>query len=139
MKKLENIFKEYLEKVGFKDLITLGDDKKIYPITEEDSEFLLKRLLPHQKQNNIFIYIAVIMLCVLFGVGMFFVFYYRNEPVTMGSIFGGNFLALIGIVIKLRQLWIDKFIIDHASIVLSDLQPEEAAKVIVILYTKLKS
>jgi len=143
MKKLENVFNSYLQKVGYLDFVFLGDDdednedKEVKPVTEKESQFLINHLKTSQKQNNSIIMIILIMLCILFGVGIYFVFYYRDDPVMLCSIFGGNFLALLGIVSKLKRLWTEKVIIEHSHSILENLKPEEAAKVMMNLYTNL--
>lgn len=136
MKKLKSAFKDYLKKVGVDEFIPFGEeDHERYP-TEESSLFFEKQLLQIRKVNDRIINIAIIMLCILFGVGVFFMFRYRNDSTAMSVILGNNFLFFFLILVKLRQFWIEKYIIDSSLIVLHRLKPEEAAKFIVLLYSK---
>ncbi|ETR71191.1 MAG: hypothetical protein OMM_08279 [Candidatus Magnetoglobus multicellularis str. Araruama] len=143
MNKLEKAFSTYLQDIGYLDFVYLGDDKDdikdkdVNPVTEKESQSLINNLSKSQEQNNSIVTIILIMLCILFTVGIFFVFYYRDDPVTLCTIFGGNFFALLGIVSKLKKIWTEKVIIEYSQSILKDLKPEEAAKVMMTLYTNI--
>jgi len=135
-KSLKNAFKAYLRRIGFSDFIPLGDDdEQKRSVTKEDSRFLLDKLVGFQKVNDIIIIVFIIMLCASFGIGLFFVFHFLDNSTLISAIFGGNFLVILAIIMKLRQLWMEKFIIDYVLHVLKDMQPKEAAKFIVDIYS----
>lgn len=130
MKNLETSFKIYLRKVGKIGEIPLGSHKP----TEQDNQFLLQELKKLRGPNSFLTVSAVVMLFILFGIGVFVVFYFRTNFTTTGTLLGGTFLFLLAIVGKIRQFWLEKFILDYASIVLQKFSPEQAAEFILQLY-----
>jgi len=137
MKRLRSAYEQYLTRIERLNKIQLGTDankKKSRPITEEDNQYFIKLLDKQLKFNLNIVIIYITMLCVLFGIGVFLVFYYLNSPRVIGLIFGGTFFSLLTVIEKLRRLWHEKSIIDISLTVIQELPPKETAKVIEILY-----
>lgn len=130
MKGLQVSFEAYLKSLGRIGEIPLGEDNP----TARNSEFLLSELKERSSSNRILAGIAVVMLIILFLIGVYLIFSYRDSPRIMAIVFGGIFASLLAVVGKLRQIWLEKFIIDHASLVLQSFSPEQAAEFILQLY-----
>jgi hypothetical protein len=130
MKGLQVSFEAYLKRLGRIGEIPLGEQRP----TAQDNQLFLNELKKRGNSNSIFVIIAFAMLIALFVIGVILIFHYRDSPKLMGAAFGGTFLSLLAIVGKLRQLWLEKFIIDHASLVLQNFSPEQAAEFILQLY-----
>lgn len=102
--------------------------------TKHDSELLLDELEKQRSFNKIILIIAIAMLILLYLIGICFIFTYRDNPRIMVIVFGGIFAALLGVVKRLHSIWREKFIIDHASLVLRNFSPEQAARFILSLH-----
>lgn len=132
MKQLMPAIEDYLRHMGRLGPVKLGETNE-RSATEKDTNSLIEALNRQVKSNSYIILIAVIVLCILFGVAVFIASYYRNEPKTIGLVCGA-FLSQLGVVKWLRQLWIEKNIMDVSLSVLHKLPPEKAAEFISRLY-----
>lgn len=140
MKQLKELYEEYLKGIGkFDEAIALGArggqaETKDNVQLGEQSRMLTKRLNQRFRFNNGIILLAIVLLCILFSIGIFLVFYHRNSPSVMGGVFGGTFLALLSIIGWLHKLWKEKSLMDISLWVLEGLPPEKSAECINILY-----
>ena len=130
MRELKVSFRSYLSKTGKIGEIPLGNSKP----KNLDNKLFRSELKKLSKINDIFIISAFVILIILFAVGIYLTLLHRNNPSKITAIFGGTFLSLLIIVRKLRQFWLEKFIMDHSSIVLQNFSPEQAADFILNLY-----
>ncbi len=141
MKRVRRSFRTYLKRIRESkisssgtgtEIIPLGTDEIAKDITPEDSKYLLELLEKDLKKlNKIFISIILAMLSLLFGLGVFVVYSSNCDEIVM---IGGSLGSLLVIIWKVRQLWLEMFIIKYASYVLPKLPPEQAAKFILHLY-----
>lgn len=141
-KKIQAVFEEYLKEYDILELKTLGgssrgtEDAKVPD--QRASELLSARLLQQAKVNNTIIMLAVGMLFVLFAIGIYLIIHYQDDVKTIGLIFGGTFLSLLGIVGWLRKLWIDKNLLDMSAGIIGQLSPAEAAKYVETMYLNMR-
>jgi uncharacterized protein YqhQ len=137
------MYEVYLKGIGkLEEAIVLGspgDQKGLKSSDEIDrqSRILTESLDKRFKFNNNIIILAILLLCILFAIGVFLVFFYRNSPSVMGGVFGGTFLALLSIIKWLHKLWKEKSLMDISLCILEGLPPEKAAESISTLYWKL--
>jgi hypothetical protein len=143
LKQLKKIYGEYLKKVGKLDEdIRLGKSKtrdaEDKAVITQQNQLLTERLKNRFITNDRIIAIAILMLCVIFGIGVFLVFYYRHTPSAMGGVFGGTFLSLLAIIRWLFKLWREKSYMDITLGILEGLTPRQAAEFISNIYWKLR-
>jgi hypothetical protein len=125
--------------------IRLGGSDDVKEVDDKDSEkishhsgLLMESLNKRYRFNTSVIVIAIILLCILFGIGVTLIFYYRDLPSAMGAVFGGTFLSLLSIIHWLYKLWREKSFMDISLGILEGLPPEKAAEFISTLYWKLR-
>lgn len=153
MEKLTTIFEDYLKSIEqFDDKVILGSSDRAIQVKESTPGYfpdgpgslerktksLEERLGERFKFNNGIILLAIIILCMIFVMGVFFVFYYRDSPVALGGIFGGTFLSLLSIISWLHKLWREKSVMDMTLSVIEGLPAREAAKFINTMAWKLR-
>ena len=126
------VFREYLKKIGRPEL-RLGDCK-VTPATEQDSQFLTERLKAESKFNNMMVIILIVMFSILFGVGVCLVFYFLKSPRIIMVLFGGEFLSFLWITQGLHKLWYERATMSLTIEIVSNLPPEQAVKIVEILY-----
>ena len=131
---LKQTLTAYLRRIEQYEPQTLG--KKARPVTAEDSQFLRDSLDRQLRFNNSIVTVSIVLLCCLFGLGIFLVLYHRNSVNAVAVISGATFASLLGIVRFLRQLWLDKSAMDILIHVSYTLPPAEAAKVVTSFYFK---
>jgi hypothetical protein len=141
-KNLNLLLEEYLKTIGALEEVKLGTPPQAqfqvnYQYNQEFSQKLKKRGKNTQKNTEKIIWLAVISLCILFATSVFFAFYLRDNSQIVTIIFGGAFLGNIRIIEKLRQLWLEKDMIDVLGDAMEQLSPEEGAKLAIITYWKL--
>jgi hypothetical protein len=136
MTPLRLIVEEYLSNIGQLKPIVLGDGEE-RPLTKQDNQNLIGLLEQRAKSNSYIVIITIVMLIVLFVLALFFLFYYRNDTKTVGFIFGVTLLSNLGIIGRLRKLWIEKNMVDISLIVTERMPPNQAAKFINLLYWNL--
>jgi len=139
MSRTIDLFTDYLKKTGALKSVTLGGTSRstttTTTVSKAENNKAFKTLLDKQITfNNSMVITAIVLLCLIFLIGVFFVFYYRDSPQTIGGIFGGTFFSLLAIIVWLRKLWVEKNFMDMATIVLTDLPPMEAAKFVETIY-----
>jgi hypothetical protein len=147
LRKLKRIYRDYLKKIGKLDgelrLGRRGDSRGVEyeEVLIHESELLRQRLDNRFQSNNKIIILAIVLLCILFFIGVYLVFYYRDEPLIMGGIFSGTFVLLLSIVKWLHILWKEKSVMDLSLVIFEDLSPKEAAEkaaeFIPLLYKKI--
>lgn len=141
-KKTESLFEDYLNEFDLLELKTLGGTRQATTETKvpdrRANELFASRLLQQAKLNNTIIILAVMMLFILFATGVYLILLYQNDVKTIGVIFGGTFLSLLGIVGWLRKLWIDKNLLDMSVGIIDQLSPSEAAKYIETMYLNMR-
>lgn len=134
MNKLKSIYQSFLEDNSLLELEKLGSDEKKVAPSKNASLNLKSNILKQSKFNNNIVIVSIVLLCIIFGLGIFFAIYYRDNPTTIGVIFGGTFLSLLAIVSRLRRIWLEKSLMDVSLSVLEDLPPQDAAKFIQTIY-----
>jgi hypothetical protein len=107
----------------------LGSDGS-QPIRTEDVEFLKQQLIADKKVNNILLASAVVMLYGIFALAALLVWHYRNDQRFLTMLLGGDLFSLTILVGWLRQLWLDKNLVDLARNAILQLEPSEATKLI---------
>ena len=134
MKKLKSIYQAFLEDTNLLELEKLGSDERNVEIHKSASLNLKSNILKQSKLNNNILIVSIVLLCIIFGLGIFFAVYYRDNPTTIGVIFGGTFLSLLAIVSRLRRIWLENILMDVSINVIEDLPPQDAAKFIQTIY-----
>jgi hypothetical protein len=139
---LTPVIEEYLKSVGALAPVTLGDRKKDSvdlpaAATAKDNELFARALERRAASGRYIIVITVVLLCLLSGVVLVSALRYRDDPKVLGALVAGAFLSQLGIVARLRQLWLDKTVIDISIPVLEELPANEAADFICLLYWNL--
>lgn len=137
MKTAIHIIEYYIKETGQLKPVMLGSEDKPRAVQKDEQDRLKDNLQKRLKSNDLILTIAIILLCVIFVIGVFFVIYYKDNPKTIGVVFGGTFLSLLTIVLQLRKIWLDKNILDVSLNVIENLQPEDAADFIKTLYWNL--
>jgi len=132
MNKITALVEDFLKDTKQLDLKKLGGEEG--EITQEQISSFTESLKKSERFNKNIILLAIVLLCIIFGIGVFFIFYFRNEPKTIGILFGGTFLSLIPIITQLRKLWLNKSLMDLSINVIQNLPPKEAAKFMETLY-----
>lgn len=133
MRRLKRAIKQYLSNTGLDRLPVLGgDDAQRFP-DERDSQYLRELLEDARASSKTFIWIAAVMYCVLFVIGIVVLIRFMNETSLLDAVFGVAFLTLAGLAWKLRQLGMEKFAIDFLAAVVVSLPPESVAKVTIVL------
>ena len=132
---LQQSLASYLARLGRLDEEPLGPRKRNpRPATPEDNAFLAASLRTAKKSQNRLFTICIAVLCVIFAlqIGILIVSVLAKNRV--GGAIGGGMLVFWPIVWWLRRLWMDSMILDLARDVLNELPPEQAVKMIEILY-----
>jgi hypothetical protein len=137
---IEEAYEAYLSRIGRLADEKLGDDEAVLAKempTEQDSKFLQGMIKKQVAFNNGMMVLALVGLCIIFIIDIYFIFYYRDEPKTLAFLFSGTFVSLAGVITWLRKLWVQKSVFDVSMNVLQELDPVEAAKFIEVTYWKL--
>ena len=134
MKKTTKIFSGFLKESGVLKQVTLGGTRDAVVVSKSTSSNFDQSLQEQLKMNRYMLIMAMILLGMIFLMGVFFVFYYRDQPQTLGMIFGGSFFTLLVVVMWLRKLWVENNLIEMSRAVLQNLPPTEAVKFIETLY-----
>lgn len=135
VKRLTLSCEKFLESIGRLKAGQLGGNE-IKPIDEKDKKIFTDILTTQLSNNNRIIWVAIVLLCVLFGVGVSLVFYYLDSPKIMGVVFGGTFLSLLSIIEWLHRLWTDKSKMDLLYAMTPELSSEQFVKLAEIIYWK---
>lgn len=135
MKSLKQEFEAYLEKIGRLEPVTLGDDDK-HQVVKEDSQFLIQLLNQHMKSNNFLLVLSTLILCISFGLAIFFLLSYRQNPEVIKLVSGGAIIMAPGIVCIrwLYKFWIQRTFIAISLTILNKMPPEQAADAMTHLY-----
>ena len=133
---LQNLYKQTLIDTGRINPAVLGKPKT--EIVGREITSLTERLEKQSNFNNMMIILIIIMLFILFLVAIFLVLKNSEDPAKINLIFGGSFLSILTIITVLRKLWKEKNAVDMLIAILPDMQPEEALKIIELLYYKSK-
>lgn len=132
---LNSLLSSFLITAGRDATIKAGGGVKAVSIKQKNE--LIHHLLNETKFNKKLIVVITIMFVILFGVGVFFTIYYRDNPKTMGIIFGGSFLTLIAVMRALQNLWAKKCRMDMLLTLIPGISPEQTVMVIeTLLYSK---
>jgi len=138
MESVKQIFKDFLENAGKLELIKLGSEEtsRAPKAGKIENVKFTDRLKTKRTANNSIIILAVTMLFIVFLLGVFFAFYYRDKMNVMGGAFAVLLLLLTGIIRQLRSLWLEKTLMDVSIALMDDLPPEEGLKFIQVVYRK---
>jgi hypothetical protein len=131
MNSYKKILVEYLRSIGQLEAHQLG---AVSTLRLEEKERLSRELKRQYDRNQLFIWLSTGLWVVLFGVGISFALHYRNTPTGLSVALGGNVMALSGVMLALRRLWLDSSLIGALLSILPGLTPAEAAKVITTFY-----
>lgn len=134
MKKITAIVEHFLKETRQLDFIQLGGEETEIEVTTKQINTFKETLSKSKRFNKNIILFAIILLGITFLIGIFFVFYHRDNPRTIGLLFGGTFLSLLVIITQLRKLWLNKSLMDLSLSVIQDLPPKEAAKFVETIY-----
>lgn len=132
--KIEKSFEQYLSAIGRLKEESLGGEEEASPITVTNSKMMEKLLISQSKFNNNMLMVAIIGLCVIFIIDIFFIFYYKDNATALSVILGVTGLSLVGVIKWLRKLWLEKSVLDVSLAVVENLPPTEAAKFIETTY-----
>ena len=133
MANMKAIVQDYVARLDIDDQVKLGPSKK-RRASKEDSACLINGLRKKVRSNRSILVATLATLLALSITGFLLILHYRNDPKFLGMIFGALYLSHLGIVARLRELWIDKNTIDIALPILTDLPPEKAAEFMLTLY-----
>jgi len=134
LRKLKRIYRDYLRKIGkLEGELSLGKRGDSCGVENEDvlireCEFLRKRLESRFHFSNKILILAMVLLCILFALGVYLIFYFRDDPPIRGGIFAGTFISLLSIVKWLHVIWKEKIFIDISIAIFEELSPSEAAQ-----------
>lgn len=134
MHNITNIYEKFLKENHRFEKIKAGGSEGVIPATETSKSQLINNLLIQNKFNNILILVIMAMFIVIFGIGIYFSLYYRNDPKTMGVVFGGSFLSLLVIIRGLQNLWKQKSTMDMLLTIVPNMTPDKAVEIIEMLY-----
>jgi hypothetical protein len=112
----------------------LGSDIVPEVATSANTKPLLDSLNNDRRFNNRLLISAVVLLYGIFLLAAFLIWYYRDHPSLIGVVFGGGLLSLTLLVRWLRQLWIEKNVIDLVIRASSNLSPAEVARLVMTYY-----
>ncbi len=107
--------------------------------TESGKQEMLRILRKQQNVNASFLWVALVLLVILFGVGGGLIYLYREQPGVLTVILGGNLFTLLAVIDWLRRLWRDKSVLDALLFTVSGMAPEDAIKVISTFYFRMRS
>lgn len=133
MKQLKKVVEEYLERIGRLQEVQLGLGGK-QSVKKEDNILLSQLLSKQVKSNEYILILAILLLCVTYLIASFFLLSHRDDASTTKIVSGSAFLLILEIVRRLRQLWIEKNVLDISLIMLRQLPPDQAANFINVLY-----
>lgn len=136
--RVEQIFASYLARAGRLEEIPLGDDEgeveAPVTITQKESDEFSSRFAAQQKLQSTMIVVHLVMLCAIFIVGIVGAILLLRLPGLSGGVLGGTLALLLAVVARLHRIWIDKAMIDLAGSIVRDLPPEEAVRLIEVIY-----
>lgn len=140
MNRLDTMLEEFLEKTGRLTTSKMGGELlSPKPVTDELRNLLTNNLIKESRFNRILIISILAMFVLLFGLGIFFAIYYRNDPKTMAFIFGGTFLTLLGTIKGLQLVWNQKTKADLLIPLISNVPPDQVAGIIETLVYESKA
>src|SRR5262249_55820925 len=126
MKRLQSALEDYLRLIEQQEGAHLGEKAKREE-TASDNEHFVTWLDETLKFNKAIIVVAIVLLCILFGMGMFLVYTLRASPRGIVIVSGGSFLSFLVVIRWLRQLWIEKSMMDISMYAAREMPPKEAA------------
>jgi len=126
--KIEAILNEFLDHTQRSKNIDMGGS--VAAVNDDQKNLLVNNLIRENQFNKSLIVVITAMFVVLFGVAIFFCFYYRNSPQTMGIIFGGSFLGIMGIMKALQGVWEKKCKMDMLLTIIPNISAEQVVVVI---------
>ena len=133
MRKLKNIFEEYLTRIGRLEPVKLGK-ADLVTVTATDNE-TFEQVLAHNSKTNGRIALAIVMsLLALVLIVMITMLRRIVQAQWIGYSVAGLPLLLLASFRLLYRLWVDKSVIDMSLGVVRNLPPQEAAKFINEVY-----
>lgn len=130
--KLNEALAEYLKRSGEAEAKQLGDEQATS--VTGSTQWLRTYLAGRVQFNDRLVIAAIGLLVFLFLTAVALAVYYRDHPVTMGSILGGDFVSMLSIVAWIWKIIVEKTRIDLAIAVVEGLPPEQAAAFIQTMY-----
>ena len=125
------IIANYVRGLGQTEAQGMGIAAEFNP---RDTEALFAELKNQYHRNQIMIWWAAALWTILFIVGVYFAFHYRDNPKSLLLVLGGNLMVLGGVMLALRRLWLDLSAVGALLAILPGLSSSEAAKVITSFY-----
>lgn len=136
--RVDRIFEDYLARAGRLEDVELGEDETAarsrITIRQEDSDAFAARLASRQRFSNAMVAVCLVMLCAVFAIGAAGAVLVLRSPGISAAVLAATLAALLGVVAWLRRIWIEKSVLDLAAGVVRDLPPEEAVRLIEVIY-----
>jgi hypothetical protein len=135
---LRSALEDYLGRLGRLQLHALcpvEEGVATRPAKEEDNESLKRQLASASETRNPAFILCVVFLCFIFVllVGLLVHSVIAKQPIAVGAV--GSFVVMFWPIIRwLRRVWIDSTLLRLVQDALVDLPPQEAVKVIEIVY-----
>jgi hypothetical protein len=85
----------------------LGVDSPAIPFSESD-EKLLGALKQVAKGNTSYVVMMYCALSAILIVSFYFIFYYRDSPTIIITLFSGATLSTFGVISRMHRIWVDK-------------------------------
>jgi len=123
---------EYLQRSGEAGPKQLGDEEE--PSLVGSTQWLRDYLTGRVAFNDRLVLAAIGLLAVLFLAGVGLAISYHDKPVVMGSILGGDFLSMLGVIAWMWRIIVEKTRIDLAIAVIEGMPREQAAAYIQTMY-----
>lgn len=137
MKRLSEIFHEFLKQTGGLEEITLGESVEIV-VTAEHRDWLLGQLRDNARFNRTFVIVLIILhITVLVG-SIVFCWYWRENASYVVAAFGGAGVGVSIILNGLRKLWREKVIAETVFVMISTLPPKPAVEAIQSIFYSLR-
>lgn len=141
MKRSEKIFERFLNATGKLEAKALGKSETDVEISKEFVEYekdalktMMKQLKNAIEINKTIAKSIIYMSIILFGVGIFLIFYFLKTPAIIPALFGGSFLSLILIFKVLIKLLNEINRSKDLLVFLPELETKAVVKTIQSLY-----
>ncbi len=128
--RLETVLRRYIALAGQHEPAALGEEHGPPP----DPRTLRDDLLQERKGNTRFLIVAAGALIGIYAVIVYLIILNRHDPKTILALCGSNFVALLLIVRWLRQLWLDKSLMDLLIHSADSLDPDALLRLVTGFY-----
>lgn len=137
MKNINQLYSEYLKKIGALTPVSLGGTRDIRRASKSEN-IALENAIKLQMQINLYmIILSMLILAGIFIAGLTLMIHHKDQLHVISIISVTTILFLGLILIWSRKLWIEKNLMDMSRAVLQNLPPADAAKFIETIYWNL--